>query len=212
MKKKHPASREIRIIGGQYRGRKLVVPNEDGLRPTPSRVRETLFNWLALPIVGSQVLDMFGGSGALALEACSRGARRVLTLDNNPSACAVIGEHIQRLGCYYSNDGRGFVEVWQADALSFLQQDKSPFAPFDIVFLDPPFNQGLLPRSAALLEERHWLAANALIYCESEVPAARLGLPASWQALREKQAGAVYYSLWRRGQRSGATAALTQYA
>jgi len=196
MKKKTPPLREIRIIGGQYRGRKLSVPHEEGLRPTPSRVRETLFNWLAVPIVGAQVLDAFGGSGALAVEACSRGARRVLTLDNNHVACAVIHEHIQRLGCYHNQDGRSFVEVRQADALNFLQ-GKS-IASYDIVFLDPPFNQALLPACAKLLEEHGWLAENALIYCESEIPAARLGLPQNWQAKREKQAGQVYYSLWQR--------------
>jgi len=196
MKKKTLPLSEIRIIGGHYRGRKLSVTHEDGLRPTPSRVRETLFNWLAVPIVGAKVLDAFAGSGALAVEACSRGARRVLALDNNPAACAVIHEHVQRLGCYYSNDGRSFVEVRQVDALRFLQN--KPLHSFDIVFLDPPFNQGLLPRCAKLLEEGGWLAQNALIYCESEIPAARLGLPENWQALREKQAGQVYYSLWQR--------------
>jgi len=200
MKKNHPAQREIRIIGGQYRGRKLAVPHEDGLRPTPSRVRETLFNWLAVPIVGARVLDAFAGSGALAVEACSRGAREVIAMDNNPAACAVIHEHIQRLGCYYSNDGRGFIEVWQADVFSYLQHYSPQGKPYNIVFLDPPFNQGLLPRCAKLLEESGWLAENALIYCESEIPAARLGLPQNWQALREKQAGQVHYSLWQRGE------------
>jgi len=190
MKKNQPAQRQIRIIGGQYRGRKLSVPHEDGLRPTPSRVRETLFNWLAVPIVGARVLDVFAGSGALAVEACSRGAKLVLTLDSNPTACAVIREHIQRLNC------TSVIELWQADALHFLH-DKT-HGPFDIVFLDPPFSQGLLPRCAQLLEEGGWLAENALIYCESEIPAARLGLPQNWQALREKQAGAVHYSLWQR--------------
>jgi len=196
MKKKKLPMREIRIIGGQYRGQKLSVPHAEGLRPTPSRVRETLFNWLAVPIVGARVLDAFAGSGALVLEAVSRGASQVLALDNNPMACATVGEYIQRLDCGQNPDGRGFVEVRQADALYFLQNKK--LNPFDIVFLDPPFNQGLLPRCAKLLEEGGWLAQNALIYCESEIPAARLGLPAHWQALREKQAGQVYYSLWQR--------------
>jgi len=186
MKKTRPAHRQIRIIGGQYRGRKLNVPHEDGLRPTPSRVRETV------PIVGARVLDAFAGSGALAVEACSRGAKRVLALDNNTAACAVIREHIQRLDC------TRHIELCQADALHFLR-DKTR-SPFDIVFLDPPFNQGLLPRCARRLEESGWLAENALIYCESEAPAARLGLPDNWQALREKQAGLVHYSLWQRGE------------
>ncbi|KXU39276.1 16S rRNA (guanine(966)-N(2))-methyltransferase RsmD [Ventosimonas gracilis] len=192
MKKAPPAQRQIRIIGGQYRGRKLSVPDQDGLRPTPSRVRETLFNWLAVPIVGALVLDVFAGSGALTVEALSRGAKRVLALDNNRIACAVIREHIKRLNC------SGQIELHQADALHFLR-DKT-HNPFDIVLLDPPFNQGLLPRCAKRLEEGDWLAENALIYCESEAPAARLGVPANWQALREKQAGLVHYSLWQRGE------------
>jgi len=203
-KNQRPATREIRIIGGRYRGRKLSVPHEEGLRPTPSRVRETLFNWLAVPIIGSRVLDAFAGSGALALEAYSRGAKGVLAMDNNPAACAVILEHLKRLHSERNQERRGWLEVWQADTVDFLQnsgKSMNKHGPaFDIVFLDPPFNQGLLATCAKLLEEQGWLADNARIYCESEVPAARLGLPENWQALREKQAGAVYYSLWQRGQ------------
>jgi len=191
VKKNKLPLREIRIIGGEYRGRKLAVPHAEGLRPTPSRVRETLFNWLAVPIVGAQVLDAFAGSGALALEAVSRGASQVLALDNHPAACALIRDYIQRLNC---TDG---ITLWQGDTLSYLQNNEVK-QPFDIVFLDPPFNQNLLPICAKLLEEGDWLAENALIYCEAEVPAARLGLPQNWQAKREKQAGQVYYSLWQR--------------
>jgi len=155
-------------------------------------VRETLFNWLAAPIASACVLDVFAGSGALSLEALSRGARQVLALDKSAAACRTLQENAQHLKI---EDNA--LRCVQADSLHFLHT-QAPAQPFAIAFLDPPFAQGLLAPAAQLLEQRGWLSERALIYCESETPAARLGLPENWQALREKQAGQVHYSLWQR--------------
>ncbi|MCY1268874.1 Ribosomal RNA small subunit methyltransferase D [compost metagenome] len=180
---------EVRIIGGQWRSRKFAVADGPGLRPTPNRVRETLFNWLAPYVEGARVLDPFVGSGALYLEALSRGAAQALALDTSGAAIAALRHTLQLLDC---PDG----QVQQGDALRYLEQQ--PPTPFDLVFLDPPFHQNLLLPACQLLESRGWLAPQAWIYCESETAPSALGLPDNWRLHREKQAGQVYYSLWQR--------------
>ncbi|MGH8463110.1 MAG: 16S rRNA (guanine(966)-N(2))-methyltransferase RsmD, partial [Pseudomonas sp.] len=156
----------------------------------PDRVRETLFNWLAPHIEGAKVLDAYTGSGALYLEALSRGAGDAVALDSNPAAIASLRQNLEILRC-----PRG--QVIQSDAQRYLQGE--PKFAFDLVFLDPPFHQNLLTTTCALLEERQWLAANAWIYTESETPPSTLQLPANWRLHREKKAGQVYYALWQRG-------------
>ncbi|MFJ2546453.1 16S rRNA (guanine(966)-N(2))-methyltransferase RsmD [Pseudomonas sp. NPDC087612] len=188
--KPHHGQGQLRIIAGEWRSRRLGFPDAPGLRPTPDRVRETLFNWLAPHIEGAKVLDAYTGSGALYLEALSRGAGDSVALDSNPAAIACLRQNLETLRC-----PRG--QVIQTDAQRYLQGE--PKLAFDLVFLDPPFNQGLLPTTCALLEERQWLAENAWIYTESETPPSTLQLPGNWRLHREKKAGQVYYALWQRG-------------
>ncbi|MCQ4348654.1 16S rRNA (guanine(966)-N(2))-methyltransferase RsmD [Pseudomonas stutzeri] len=183
------AGGQLRIIGGEWRSRRLGFPDAPGLRPTPDRVRETLFNWLAAQVPGARVLDPFAGSGALLLEALSRGAGRGLALELNPAAAAALRDNLELLRA--SN-----AEVRQADALQHLQGASAE--PFDLVFLDPPFHKDLLAPACQLLETRGWLTPDAWIYTESESAPSGLGLPDNWQLHREKHAGQVYYALWRR--------------
>lgn len=188
--KPHNGQGQLRIIAGEWRSRRLSFPDAPGLRPTPDRVRETLFNWLAPHIEGAKVLDAFAGSGALYLEALSRGAAEAVALDSNQAAINSLRQNLETLRC-----PRG--QVIQSDAQRYLQGE--PKFAFDLVFLDPPFHQDLLPTTCALLEERQWLAANAWIYTESETPPSTLQLPGNWRLHREKKAGQVYYALWQRG-------------
>lgn len=188
--KRHGGQGQLRIIGGEWRSRRFAFPDAPGLRPTPDRVRETLFNWLAPYIQGARVLDPFAGSGALYLEALSRGASLALALDLNAEAIASLRRHLDTLHCSAG-------QLLQSDALRYL--DSQTPTPFDLVFLDPPFNQNLLAPTCTLLEERGWLAKDAWIYTESETQPSSLGLPANWRLHREKKAGQVYYALWQRG-------------
>lgn len=190
----HSGDGQLRIIGGQWRSRQFNFPMAAGLRPTPNRVRETLFNWLAPYIEGATVLDPFTGSGALFLEALSRGAGSALALDSNPSAIAGLRGHLQTLNC---ENG----QLLQSDALVYLQTQAA--TAFDLVFLDPPFSQDLLLPACNLLEQHGWLAAEAWIYTESENPPSSLGLPGNWRQHREQKAGQVYYALWQRSAQGG---------
>ena len=183
------AQGQLRIIGGDWRSRRLSFPDAPGLRPTPDRVRETLFNWLAPYVEGARVLDPFAGSGALLLEALSRGASRGLALELNPTAAAALRGNLELLRA-------GNAEVRQADALQHLQGATAE--PFDLVFLDPPFHKDLLVPACLLLESRGWLASHAWIYTESERAPSSLGLPGNWRLHREKHTGQVHYALWQR--------------
>lgn len=190
-KKPEPAaSGHLRIIGGEWRSRQFSFPMAHGLRPTPNRVRETLFNWLAPYVPGAHVLDCFTGSGALFLEALSRGASSALALDSNNSAIASLRQTLTTLKC---DNG----QLLQTNALQYLENQAA--TPYDLVFLDPPFGQDLLGPACNLLEEKGWLAADAWIYTESEAPPSALALPGNWRLHREQKAGQVYYSLWQRG-------------
>ncbi|WPP00190.1 16S rRNA (guanine(966)-N(2))-methyltransferase RsmD [Pseudomonas sp. HR96] len=186
----HGGQGQLRIIGGEWRSRKLGFPEAPGLRPTPDRVRETLFNWLTPYVAGAKVLDPFAGSGALYLEALSRGASMALALDANAEAIASLRHNLDLLRCTVG-------QLLQSDATRYLET-QTP-TPFDLVFLDPPFHQNLLPATCALLESKGWLAPAAWIYTESETPPSSLQLPAGWRLHREKKAGQVYYALWQRG-------------
>ena len=181
----------LRIIGGQWRGRKLAFPDAPGLRPTPDRVREALLNWLQAEIVGARCLDLFAGSGALGLEALSRGASRVVMVDESSAATRQLEDNLQLLKC----DDASVVRL---SAQSFLERGPGD-ARYDVVFLDPPFEQGLITPCVQLLEKNNWLAPGALIYIESEKSLYELPLPADWEILREKQSGHVRYRLARGG-------------
>lgn len=185
------SARTLRIIGGSWRGRRLRFPASPEIRPTPDRVRETLFNWLSSRVPGARCLDLFAGSGALGLEALSRGAAQVTFVERDPAAAREIGARLTEWGAH-----AGSVE--HADARVFLE--RTPAAPFDLVFLDPPFAAGLLEESAQRLEQGGWLADGALIYAECPASAMPL-IPQSWSALKAKRAGEVGYHLYSRAER-----------
>ncbi len=183
------ASGQLRIIGGSWRGRKLSFPAVDGLRPTGDRVRETLFNWLAPEIQGARCLDVFAGSGALGVEALSRGAEEVLMLERDAKAAARLRINLEMLN---AENGK----VILGDALHFLQQGNSN-APYHIVFIDPPFQLQLWQRVIDVLEAGNWLANDATIYIESGRESV-YQTPINWQLHREKHAGNVSYRLFYR--------------
>jgi 16S rRNA (guanine966-N2)-methyltransferase len=195
----------LRIIGGSWRGRRLRFPPQAEIRPTPDRVRETLFNWLGPRVPGSRCLDLFAGSGALGLEALSRGAAHVTFVERDPVA---VRELRARLAEWRAVGA----EVEQADALRFLgsapqtamaqpaTDQVSTARACDIVFLDPPFASDLLSPACHLLEEGHWLSARALIYVETDAQAGLPALPQGWTVTRAKRAGAVGYHLITRGE------------
>jgi len=178
-------SRVLRIIGGTWRGRKLRFPASAAIRPTPDRVRETLFNWLGTASQGAQCLDLFAGSGALGLEALSRGAAHVTFVECDAAAAQALRTLLTE---WHAEDAR----VERADALGYLAGEPRPF---DIVFLDPPFASDLLSRAAALLDTRHWLKPGARIYAECAAREGLPALPANWRPLKAKQAGEVGYYL-----------------
>jgi 16S rRNA (guanine966-N2)-methyltransferase len=178
-------SRVLRIIAGSWRGRKLRFPSRPQIRPTPDRVRETLFNWLGGRVGGSRCMDLFAGSGALGLEALSRGASHVTFVEWDGVAAAELRARLVE----WQAEG---AEVREAEALRYLA---GPASAFDIVFLDPPYAADLLGRAAVLLESRGWLAPQALIYVETAADAGLPPLPASWDLAKTKQAGAVGYHL-----------------
>lgn len=175
----------LRIIGGRWRGRRLTFPPVPGLRPSPDRVRETLFNWLQPVIAGARCLDLFAGSGALGLEALSRGAKEATLVDAHPQAVASLKEHLHLL----EGDGT----VIRDDVLRFLDGETPP-SRFDIVFLDPPFREGLLEPCLKRLAER-WVGPGSRIYIEAEAELTELPLPPGWEVLRSKTGGQVGYHL-----------------
>ena len=181
----------VRIIGGNWRGRKLQFHASEGLRPSADRVRETLFNWLAREISGAHCLDLFSGSGALGLEALSRGAASCLMLDTSRQSCADINSHLRALG---SSNGR----CLRADAMVFLQRGRSGQEAVNIVFLDPPFGHGLVQPVCASLEQRDWLSGDSRIYIETSRREPEPELPPNWQLHRGKTAGEVRFQLFVR--------------
>ncbi|EKO3532568.1 16S rRNA (guanine(966)-N(2))-methyltransferase RsmD [Vibrio fluvialis] len=185
---KRAPSGQVRIISGLWRGRKLPVHDAEGLRPTTDRVKETLFNWLAQDIPHARCLDLFAGSGGLGFESASRQADKVTMLEMNPQAFAQLKTNIAALKA--SN-----IEAVNTDTLAYLKQ---PGQAYDVVFIDPPFRQGLLQETVQLLEQNGWLAANAMIYIESEKELPLTELPENWQLYREKLAGQVCYRLFER--------------
>ncbi|WP_028108055.1 16S rRNA (guanine(966)-N(2))-methyltransferase RsmD [Ferrimonas futtsuensis] len=182
-------SGQVRIISGRFRGRKLPVADLQGLRPTTDRVRETLFNWLQGDTQDARVLDCFAGSGALGLEALSRYATSVTLMELDKGAASQLKRNLATLGADNAN-------VLQGDTRTLLQQGGQPQ---DLVFVDPPFRQGLVSPVLALLEQENWLAEEALIYVETESELSLEGVPAHWMLLKEKVAGQVAYRLFQRG-------------
>jgi len=176
---------ELRIIGGEWRGRRIRFPGQPGIRPTPDRVRETLFNWLAPVVEGSRCLDLFAGSGALGLEALSRGAKAATFIESDrPSA--------EQLRGTIASLAPGRAVVLEAEALKWLE---GPAQCFDLAFLDPPFGSGLLAEALRKLDSGGWLSPGAYVYLELPAKDGPPSLPAGWTLHRSGKAGAVGYHL-----------------
>ena len=176
----------LRIVAGKWRGRRLPVTDAPGLRPTSERIRETVFNWLSPMTEGARCLDLFAGTGALGIEALSRGAAHVVFVDKNAAVAAAIRKNLQALGATNA-------EVLQENAFSFLDEAESQ--PFDIVFLDPPFELNILPDLCQKLLDKGWLSKRALVYLEQGKEQKPPSLPDGWAPSHEKVAGKVSYSL-----------------
>lgn len=171
---------KVRIVGGTHRSRLIDVPDAMGLRPTPDRVRETLFNWLGQDLAGLRCLDLFAGSGALGFEAASRGAASVTMVELAPKVLAHLRAAQARL--QFAN-----LRLIPGDGLKFLQTTPERF---NVVFLDPPYRQGWLERVAPLLPRV--LSPGARVYVEAEIPVAALG---SLHQIKAGRAGQVHYQL-----------------
>jgi 16S rRNA (guanine966-N2)-methyltransferase len=180
---------KLRIIGGDWRSRQLNFVDAPGLRPTPARVRETLFNWLQYEIVGKQCLDLYAGSGALGFEAASRGAKSVVQVENNAQACRCLRDNALMLAA------ADRIKVVQSDVLRYLDGNAEAF---DVAFLDPPFGQNLAVQTCKQLEDKGWLARHAKIYVETERHFDFSGMPENWRQLKSKSAGEVGYHLFER--------------
>jgi 16S rRNA (guanine(966)-N(2))-methyltransferase RsmD len=176
---------EVRIIGGVWRSRRIRFPDRADLRPTPDRVRETLFNWLGQDLSGLQCLDLFAGSGALGFEAASRGAARIVMVESDRAAHAALAANREALNARQ-------VELARADALEFLRGDRGEY---DVIFLDPPFTADYWSRLVPLLPPR--MARAAWVYCESRV---RVEWPAGWEVHKTGRAGQVSFQLVKREQ------------
>lgn len=174
----------VRIIGGQWRRRVLKFPDSEGLRPTPDRVRETLFNWLGQELDGWHCLDLFAGSGALGFEAASRGAAKVVMIEQAPRVLAALHENARLIGA------ESTVEIRRADAIQYLSSTK---VKFDLIFLDPPYKKGWIPRLEALLPGV--LNEDAALYVEAEHEIEALS---DWRTVRHGKAGEVHFHLMKR--------------
>jgi 16S rRNA (guanine966-N2)-methyltransferase len=179
----------VRIIAGKWRGRRLKIPEVQGLRPTPDRVRETVFNWLAPFIPGAHCLDLFAGSGVLGFEALSRGARYVVMVDQSPEVVKRLEEELLAFKVLNA-------QIYRAKVPHQLRP--SPEKPFDILFLDPPYQANLLIPCCHYLEEHHFLAKSAHIYLEAERLIEDNELPFNWHLIKGQKAGQVYYHLAHR--------------
>ena len=183
----------VRIIAGEFRGRLLRFPEETGLRPTPDRVRETLFNWMGQRLDGLSCLDLFAGSGALGFEAASRGAAHVLMVEKNRKVIDALKKNAEILKTGMK------IEIVCADAVKFVSSLRLSKKRFDVIFIDPPFNQGWIERIEPDL--LHLLKADGSLYIES---GRRLKAYDGMQMVREGQAGQVYYHLMQRGEQHDA--------
>jgi 16S rRNA (guanine966-N2)-methyltransferase len=182
---------QVRIIGGDQRGLRLQFVDHGGdLRPSSDRLRETLFNWLQFELPGLRVLDLFAGSGVLGAEALSRGAAEAVLIEKQRDRVTDLQRQLHPLFAER-------IQVHCHDALRWLQQRATPF---DLVFVDPPYDLGLVEPACADLESRGWLAEHAWVYVESRRQAAVPAVPAGWILHREKQAGEIHARLFRRGQ------------
>ena len=185
----------VRIISGKYKSRKITFPSQSEVRPTGNRIRESLFNWIQLEITNSRCLDLFAGSGALGIEALSRGAAIATFIESNREAAFYIKKNLKNLGAINS-------ELIIAEATSWLKCSKD-IDPFDIVFLDPPFKANLMFDCFQLLESNNMIADNGSIYIEAETEFKEEILPESWRLSHKNQAGKVFYYLYKKINKKG---------
>lgn len=184
----HTGSGQIRLIGGRWRGRKLAVAQLDGLRPTPDRVRETLFNWLQPYLWQARCLDLFAGTGALGLEALSRQAGHCTFVEQARPLQQALNRSLTQL------DAQTQSRVIASNALLWLSQNRAEA--FDLIFVDPPFRSGLLAAACQQLDAG-WVKPGSLLYLEAESELTEWPVPAHWRCLKDKRAGQVAYSLWQ---------------
>ena len=185
IKKSQPG--RLRIVAGIWRSRLLEIATAPGLRPTPERIRETLFNWLAPTIQGARCLDLFAGSGVLGFEALSRGAASALLVEHHAQILSCLREQVTELGLEQR------CQVREADVLQWLRG--KPEQAYDIIFLDPPYRQGLLAECCDLLVAGGWVHQGSHIYLEAERELGEPPSPPGWSLLRSGQAGQTGYFL-----------------
>jgi 16S rRNA (guanine966-N2)-methyltransferase len=176
----------LRIVAGNWRSRLLDIADVPGLRPTAERIRETLFAWLAPRIAGARCLDLFAGTGALGLEALSRGAEHAVFVERSGVAASQLRANVAELGARNAT-------ILQAGAFDFLRAPSG--GPFDIVFLDPPFADDLLEETCRLMAGGSLLSGDALVYLEMDRAATEPSLPEGWLTIKNKTAGNVRYML-----------------
>ena len=179
----------IRLISGKWRGKKLAVKDKEGLRPTTDRTKETLFNWLMHDIRDANCLDCFSGSGSLSFEALSRYAQSATLLERDKSVAEQLRENLKTLKVDNAN-------IVETDSIHYLQQAATQT--YDIVFIDPPFDKGLVQPCCVALEKNGYLAAQAIIYIEVEAQLQDLKIPENWKLLKQKSTGQVSYQLYLR--------------
>jgi len=177
----------VRIIGGQMRSRKVQFCDVAGLRPSPDRIRETLFNWLQPALAGAHCLDLYAGSGVLGFEALSRGAASALLVERHAQILSCLREQVVVL------ELQQYCQVREADVAAWLRS--SPARSYDIIFLDPPYRQGMLAESCQLLADGGWVHSGSRIYLEAERELREPQLPQGWTMLRSGQAGQSGYFL-----------------
>lgn len=188
MKQRRTASGGIRIIAGRYRRLRIAFDEAPGLRPTPDRVKETIFSWLAPVLKGARCLDAFAGSGALGFEAASRGAAVVDMLELQPRVADRLRRESRRLKAE-------MVNVHCADASGWLARNPARGEAYTVIFLDPPFRSGMSNRCLGAVAEHGWLAPDGYVYMELGIDSDPLELPAGWELVRAKRAGRVRYHL-----------------
>ena len=173
---------KVRIISGKWRGRKLPVPDSESLRPTPDRIRETLFNWLQNDIAGAKCLDLYAGSGILGFEAVSRGAKSATLVEQNQETCRQLEDNITLLNV-------DNIRVINAEALAWLRSNRESY---DLIFLDPPFSENLIEKSCQLIRDTGCLKATGLIYIET---GRKQPLPSFLDIKKQGTAGQIMYLL-----------------
>lgn len=194
-KKNRPERLEMgsfRVIGGEWRSRRLSFPAIEGLRPTTDRVKETVFNWLLPYLPGADVVDLFSGSGSLGIEALSRGAGSVLSIELDKNAAKAIMHNYEQLQVSAER-----ASVANISAFDWLAAQTGDSKAFDLFFLDPPFRKGFLDDTIAQLEKSQLLKSQSLIYLEREKEGEAPVIPKSWTLLKEKVAGQVCYQLYQ---------------